>query len=145
MKLLGQRDSAWGHKKIGQSLRTIRADGCLITDLSMLSSWYGFYQDPAWMAEYLKFTHNGLLFWKSITSSLLPMKFVWRFYTYDERRITLALSGKTTSCVLQIRGNHWVVGIRKVGSYYYVADPWDKKRKFINKSVISGGAILDKK
>lgn len=145
MKLINQHDSCWSYKTIGKSKSTIGAYGCLITCLSMLSDWYKDYKDPAWMAKSLNFTPNGLLYWKSITDSKLPIKFIWRFYGYNESYILPALGGKTTSCVLQVRGNHWVVGIKKVGSYYYIADPWDGTRKFINKSIISGGATLDAK
>ena len=145
MIIISQRDPRWGFKPIGKTRVLIKDKGCLITDLSMLSDWYGTYKDPSWMSKYLSFTDQALLLWNSITSSQLPLKFVWRFYNYDEKRIINALNGKTTSCVLQVHGNHWVVGIKKVLNYYWVADPWDAKRKLIHKSVISGGAVLDKK
>jgi ABC-type bacteriocin/lantibiotic exporter with double-glycine peptidase domain len=143
MVLLSQRDPRWSFKTIGQSTSTIGAYGCTITGLSMLSDWYGGYKDPAWMAKNLSFLVDKVI-WSSVTAKL-SFKFVWRFYGYDEGRILPALAGKTTSCLLQVRGNHWVVGIKKVGSYYWIADPWDGKRKFINKSIISGGATFDAK
>ena len=145
MILLSQRDPKWSFKTIGNTWVTIGAQGCTITCLSMLSDWYRGYKDPAWMAKYLKFTQTALLLWQSITASELPFKFVWRFYKYNEDWILPALKSKTGSCILQIRSNHWVVGITKIGSYYWVADPWDGKRKLINKSIITGGAIMEKK
>lgn len=143
MIILSQRDPRWSFKTIGKSKSTIGAYGCTITCLSMLSDWYGCFKDPAWMAKYITFQVDKVI-WSSI-ANVLCFKFVWRFYKYDEGRILPALNGKTTSCLLQVRGNHWVVGIKKVGSYYWIADPWDGKRKFINKSIISGGAVIDKK
>lgn len=146
MKLLSQRDPKWSFKPIGQSKRTIGSDGCVITDISMLSDWYGLFKDPSWMAKNLKFTDGGLLLWNSVSDSILPFKFTWRFYNNDESRIIPALSGKKTACLLQLRGIHWVVGIKKIGSYYYVADPYplpSGKRSWVHKSLVSGGATFD--
>jgi len=145
MIILSQRDPRWSFKTIGQSRLTIGDQGCVITDLAMLSDWYGLYRDPSWMAKRLQFTPGGLLLWQSITESELPFRFVWRFYKYNEDWILPALKSNTGACLLQIRSNHWVVGIRKIGSYYWVADPWDAKRKLISKSIITGGAVMDKK
>jgi hypothetical protein len=143
MIVLSQRDPKWSFKTIGKSKTTIGAMGCTITSLAMLSDWYGCFQDPSWMAKNLSFLVDKVI-WGSI-ANVLCFKFVWRFYKYEEERIVNALKGKTTSCLLQVRGVHWVVAIKKVGPYYYIADPWDGKRKFINKSIVSGGTILDKK
>jgi hypothetical protein len=142
MLLVGQRDPRWGFKPIGKSNTTIGQAGCTISSLSMLSDFYGCYKDPWWMSQNLSFLVDRIL-WNSITQKLC-FKFIWRFYNYDEKRITDSLNGKTTSVLLQVHGNHWVVGIKKLGNYYYVADPWTKTRRFIHKSEISGGATFKK-
>lgn len=156
MKLLSQKDPKWAKVKIGQSNFTLGNSGCLITDISMLSDWYsryrgiGEYHDPEWLAKNLRFTFDGYLYWSSITKEL-AFKFDWRFYYYDENRILPALTGKNTACLLRIYDGakaHWVVGIRKVGNYYYVANPYplpSGRREFIHKSIISGGATFDVK
>jgi ABC-type bacteriocin/lantibiotic exporter with double-glycine peptidase domain len=143
MLLLGQRDSRWASKPIGGSKITIGGYGCTITNLAMLSDWYGCYHDPAWMAKYLRFTAGGLLLWQSVSEKLC-FKFQWRQYGYNEKRIMDSLAGKTTSCILQIHGNHWVVGIKKLFNKYYIADPWTKTRRWIDKSEISGSAHFDR-
>jgi len=143
MIILGQRDPRWGGKTIGQSKSLIKDFGCTITSLSMLSDWYGGYKDPAWMAKNLNFQVDKVI-WNSI-SEKLSFNFVWRFYKYDEPRILGALNGKDTSCLLEIQKKHWVVGIKKIGSYYWIADPWTASRRLINKNLISGGAIFTKK
>lgn len=155
MELLSQRDPAWADVKIGKSKETIAKSGCTITCGSMLSSWYesigvGKFRDPEWMAKNLRFTKEGYVFWQSFTEKL-GFSFDWRFYYYDEMRILPALSGKTTSCLLRLYDGakaHWVVGIRKVGNYYFVANPYplpSGRREFIHKSIISGGATFDAK
>jgi len=153
MKLLSQQDKNWADVKIGSSNTTLRESGCTITDLSMLSDWYsryrgvGEYRNPAWMARNLDFTPSGFLYWGSVTKKL-GFKFSWRFYRYDEKYILPALSGKDTSLLLRIYDGtkaHWLVGIKKVGNYYFVADPYplpSGQRKFIHKSIISGGATF---
>lgn len=155
MKLLSQRNPYWADERIGQSNETIGRSGCVITDISMLSDWYsryrgvGCFRDPEWLAKNLSFTKDGLLYWNSV-SEKMDFKFTWRFYRYDEARILPALAGENTACLLRLYDGaktHWVVGIRKVGNYYYVANPYplpSGRREFIHKSVISGGATFDK-
>jgi ABC-type bacteriocin/lantibiotic exporter with double-glycine peptidase domain len=142
MKILSQRDPKWGQKTIGKTGSTLRDYGCTLTSISMLSDWYGCYQDPGQLAKNLRFLKD-LILWQSVTEKLC-FRWVWRAYKYDETKILASLKGKTTSCLLQVRGNHWVVGIRKVGNHYWVADPWDGKRKFLNKSVITGSSHFEK-
>lgn len=152
MKLLSQQDPAWANVKMGESNETLAKSGCTTTDISMLSSWYadmgfGCYRSPDWLAKNLRYTKDGYLYWQSITEKM-GFAFDWRFYTYDEMRILPALSGKLSSCLLRLYDGskaHWVVGIRKIGNYYYVANPYplpSGRREFIHKSVISGGATF---
>jgi hypothetical protein len=156
MKLLSQRDPQWSGVSIGESSVTLRESGCVVTDIAMLSDWYsryrnaGKYRNPGKLAKKLKFTSSGLLYWSSIEAyKSLGFKFTWRFYRYDESRILPALRGKNTTCLLRLyhgSASHWVVGIRKVGSYYLVADPYplpSGKRRFVHKKHISGGSTFD--
>jgi hypothetical protein len=148
MILLKQNDPKWGPLKIGSTNLTIGGYGCLITCLSMLSDWYGYYKAPDWMAKYLAFTSKGLLLWNSITTSKLPMKFVYRYYTKDDKKIKEILYSKNGSCVLQVKYGsafHWVVlvGYSKLLGYK-IADPIDGKIKR-NPYTIVGLAELTRK
>ena len=109
----------------------------------MLSDWYGGYKDPSWMAKNLSFQVDKVI-WNSINKKL-NFDFVWRFYKYEEGRIPEALKGKDTACLLEIQKKHWVVGIKKIGSYYWCADPWTASKRLINKNLISGGATFTRK
>ena len=142
MTLYCQRDPKWAGKTIGNSNSTIGAYGCTISCIASLSSWYGCDHDPAWMAKNLRFLRD-LVLWQSISEKLC-FKWVWRQYGYNESKILASLGGKTTSCLLQVYSRHWVVGIRKVGWYYYVADPYTGKRRFYPASAISGSSHFDK-
>jgi ABC-type bacteriocin/lantibiotic exporter with double-glycine peptidase domain len=125
MILIWQKDRRWSSKFIGNSKETIFKSGCVITSLSMLSEWYGKYKDPEWMAKNLSFTLEGLILWKSITESILPMKFIYRYYTKNDVKIKEILASKNSACILQVNGNHWVVliGYSKMFGYK-VADPF---------------------
>ena len=144
MNIISQRDPRWGFKPIGKSTTLIKDKGCLITCISMLSDYFKCYHDPSWMSKNLSFLRD-LLIWNSI-GKVLCFEFTWRGYRYDENKILAALKNPKTACVLQVRGYHWVVGIRKViGLGYWVADPWDAKRRFYPVSSITGYATLKSK
>lgn len=140
---LSQRDIRWGGKPIGKTNVLIRDKGCVITNISMLSDYFGQLQHPSWMAKNLEFTSGALLIWKSI-DKVLNFKFEWRFYSYQEQRILAAIKDPKKACLLEIKKSHWVIALKKVPFGYWVADPWDGKNKFMNTSTISGGAILTK-
>lgn len=145
---LSQRDPKWRYKKIGQSNLTIGNYGCLITDISMFSDWYGKYRDPAWMSKNLQFTQGGLLIWKSIDSSKLPMKFVYRYYTKNDAKIREILASRDGVCLLQVNSNHWVALVGYSRLYgYRVADPFYGDVIYLNKRGyrITGFAELTRK
>lgn len=132
MKILCQKNPEWSNAKIGKTNLTIREKGCLIVSLSMLSSWYGQYLSPSYLAKNLKFTDSGLLIWKSI-DGVMPMKFIYRYYHSDDKKIKEILFSKDNACVLQVNGNHWVVlvGYSKMFGYK-IADPIDGKVKYLS-------------
>jgi len=142
MTLYSQRDSRWANKKIGNSNSTIGALGCTISTIASLSSWYGCDHDPAWMAKYLRFL-NDLILWQSVNEKLC-FKWKWRQYGYNEQKILDSLNGETTSVIFQVYSRHWVVGIKKIGNYYWCGDPWDGKRKLFHKKYITGSSHFDK-
>jgi len=142
MILLRQGDPRWGFKTIGNSKSTLSQYGCTITSISMLSDWYKCFKDPSWLAKNLRFL-NDLVIWQSVTEKLC-FKFVWRQYGRNDAKILASLKGKNTSCLLQVYGRHWVVGIRKVGWYYYTADPYTGTRRWYPASAVSGSAHFSK-
>lgn len=148
MLYLSQRDPRWAYEKIGSSTATIGKYGCLITDISMFSSWYGKYRDPKWMARNLAFTRDGLLIWKSIDSSELPMKFVYRYYTKNDTKIREILASRDGVCLLQVNYNHWVALVGYSRLYgYRVADPYYGDVIYLSKRnyKITGFAELTRK
>jgi hypothetical protein len=63
IKYLSQRDPQWAMVKMGTSQTTLGAKGCLVTDLSMLTDYFGCYQTPAQIAQNSKNFQNDNLNW----------------------------------------------------------------------------------
>ena len=141
MKLLGQRDPKWMDVKIADSTSSLYYYGCTITCISMLSSWYGCFKDPEWLAKNLRFSYD-LVFWQSVSEKMC-FRWVWRQYGRNEQKIDASLNGKTTSCILQINKGHWVVAVGKDGNNYRIADPWYPSYRTIPKSQITGSSHFD--
>ena len=141
-KILSQKDKKWGHKSIGKTKYLIRDWGCVITGVSMASSWFNCFQEPDWFAKKLEFTNSALLYWKSV-DKVACFRFKWRFYKCDHKLIRGALVNPRTVCLLQVYGRHWVVATRNLWGGYWTADPWTGGRKYYPNSAISGGAIFE--
>jgi len=148
MKLVWQRDPKWRNKRIGQSNLTIGNYGCTISCLSMFSDWYKGYKDPSWMSENLKFTQDGKLLWQSITQSSLPMKFVYRYYKRDDKKILEILKSKDGVCLIEVNRNHWValVGYSRIYGFK-VNDPYYNDTIYLNRryKLITGFAEITRK
>jgi len=148
MRKLSQRDPKWGNEYIGKSKAKIKDYGCTITSISMFSDWYGNYKNPEWMANHLSFTTDGKLYWNSVSTSELPMRFVYRYYYKDDRKIQEILKSKDGVCLLEVNRNHWValVGYSRVYGYK-VNDPWDGTTCYLSKRnyKITGLTELTKK
>lgn len=135
---LEQDDPKWGKVTIGNTPFELEDFGCLITDLSMLSHWYGKYLTPGELAKALFFNSNGELFWNSV-DKICPFKFVYRYYTRDIEKIKSILFSKDNACVVRVFYNkykksyHWLVvtGFDQKSGKLIGADPINGQRVFI--------------
>lgn len=146
MKILNQRNLAWSQKKIGETNLTVGRYGCLITCIAMLSSYYGLFRDPEWLAENLKFTKDGLLYWSSCNFE--NFKFERRVYGQNDYLIKKSLlSNPDTAVVVEVDYSHWVVIIgRDWRGRYRIADPWFGDKALITRyNKITGSAHFVKK
>jgi hypothetical protein len=139
MIILSQRNSKWSSVKLGKSQQTVGKVGCVTTDISMGTSYFGTYFDPGVLAsKKLEYTSAGLILWQSVKN--IGLKFVWRGYpsNFKQSEIDEALKNPKRICLLNVdSGAHWVLGISRVPftTKYLVADPWSGSRK------IYGGVI----
>lgn len=141
MKILSQRDPAWSRETLGNTPFLVGRFGCLITCVSMLSSYYHCYNKPGNLAKTLKYTKDARLYWSSC--KFPNFNFVWRRYGFNKKEIDKSLLGSwKTSVVLQVDHSHWVVAIgRSIFGGYRIADPWTGKKSTTRKyGQITGSA-----
>jgi len=123
MITLSQRDKRWSQIFIPGTKRTIGQIGCYITDLSMLSDYFGEYMPPNEIIKHLKFTPDGRVYLSSI--DFKKFKLTKRGYGNNWIEIVDALLGSPkTAAMIQVNGNHWCVVTNKVLKTLIVADPW---------------------
>ena len=142
MVYLSQKDLRWGGKPIGNSKSLIKDFGCTITSISMASDYFGCFQNPGWMAKNLLFAVDKVI-WSSIRK-VLCFGFEWRYYYHDQVKFAEAIKNLKKVCLLEIKKKHWVIALKKIPGGYWVADPWDSRRKFMLNSSVSGGSVLIK-
>ena len=135
---LEQDSPLWGKVTIGNTPYELEDFGCLITDLSMLSYWYGKYLTPAQLAKKLKFNSNGEFLWNSM-NGVCPFNFVYRYYSRDIEKIKSILFSANNACVVRVfydkykKSYHWltVIGYDQKSGKIIGADPIDGQRVFI--------------
>lgn len=138
MKLFSQQDPAWKNKTLGNdSSTTIGNFGCLLTDLAMVCTYYGFDVDPAVLNDRMK--DRGGFQAAYVIPAVLPSTVPGMIYrnfiqcrTYPapmaEVDASLAL-GKPVIVEVDYAPkaglqNHWVVVYAKRGEDYLIRDPW---------------------
>jgi len=147
---LEQDDPKWADEKIGKTSFTIGAYGCLITDLSMLSYWYGEYFSPKELSEKANFTPKGWYIWRS-GDSFLPFNFKYRYYIKDAIKIKEILFSEDNAVVVRVSAYgayHWlaVIGYDQVSKEFIGADPLTGDKVFIERKYgrINGFAELSR-
>lgn len=147
MITLSQRDKRWASEKLGASPFIVGRYGCTITCLSMLSDHFNAFKTPRYLARYLKYTKDGLVYWNSLPQSL-PFKLKKRLYQRNDKEILESLDEPDEAVILQVDNYHWVVacGVYRFAPWIYrIADPWIGKKKALVKpfspySEITGSA-----
>jgi hypothetical protein len=143
MVKLRQGNAKWAWKPIGKSKSTIGRYGCTITSIAMASDYFGCFRDPAWMAKNLNFLVDKVI-WKSI-EKVLCFKFLWRYYSRDDKAFAEALKNPKRVCLLNVmNGAHWVIATQKLPFGYWTVDPLTGKSTYYAKGIV-GGAVLEKK
>lgn len=134
--VLSQRDPRWAWKYLGFSTATIGGYGCLLACLTMLSGK----TDISQVNEILKSLGNysgnnpngaylgNLVVWANIPKALPSLKFVGRFYSYDNQAVADYVYNKKIPVIVQVdaapigapRTDHYVlyIGNKKL------IDPW---------------------
>ncbi len=138
MKLFSQQDPAWKNKTLGNdSSTTIGNFGCLLTDLAMVCTFYGFDVDPATLNDRMK--ERGGFQAAYVIPAVLPSAVPGMIYrnfiqcrTYPAPMAEIDASlGLGKPVIVEVDyapkaglQNHWVVIYAKQGEDYLIRDPW---------------------
>ena len=137
---LSQRDAHWSEMRIGDSNETVGRKGCLITCLSMLTDYYGCYQDPGQIASNPKNFLDSSVNWTALRFP--TFSFRWREGSlYGASKLDMGmiksymagnpdlLERANRAVILEV-GNrsHWVLALWPTFDGDFVAiDPWNGK------------------
>lgn len=143
-KVFSQRDERWAIKNLGKTNRTLAQVGCTTTCIAMSGTYFGEEILPFPLCQRLEYTADALVLWGSIGKVFKKMKFDYRYYTFNQLKFDEALKNPNKTLLLNVKsGGHWVLALRRLyGNTWWVADPWDGKRKMYTGAV--GGAVLVK-
>jgi hypothetical protein len=136
-----QQDPAWKNHKLGfHASATIGSLGCLLTDLAMVSTGYGYNENPATLTEKLvALGPNVGFFGELVVPAVLPrihpgIVYIDFLECHDSPapmdRVDAALA-EGNPVIVEVDGkpapglqSHWVLLYAKQGDDYLMHDPW---------------------
>jgi len=153
-KVYSQRDIRWFLGKVGFGKGNFRSVGCTTTALTSLLFIFGYNLIPPQVAERLRNAGayqkgTDLILWSIIQKAFPVVKFVYRYYTYDnklvkkytDRGIPVLVEVDFDGIIKTPNDRHWVlfIGDKKM------IDPWTGKVESTSKyPILKGFALLDK-
>jgi hypothetical protein len=150
MTKFSQNDPLWKREKMGRSNLTIGNFGCTTSCVCDGGSYFGETKTPRYLASFKQlYTAGGLIIWKYIEQIYTHMKFMYRYYSFNEGVIDEYLVRNPNTVVLLNvdRGYHWVFALRKVTGGYECSDPWPfpSKNRVYHHDDVEGFSVLIRK
>lgn len=145
-RIYSQRDWRWTWKKVGFGKGRFGTIGCTVTALTGLLFIAGYDLTPPQVAEKLR-SVNGfvgdLILWSKIEKAFPKVKFIYRFYKYDNTAVKniLAKGIPVLVEVLLSGSRHWVLFLGDK----MMSDPWVGKVVPTSKYVPIGYAQIEVK
>jgi len=127
-RIYSQRDWRWYWKKVGFGKGHFGNVGCTVTALTSLLFVAGYDLTPPQVAEKLR-NVNGfigdLLIWNKVERLFPKVKFIFRYYKYDNTEVKKLIDKGTPVMVEVLLGGsrHWVLFLGDK----MMADPWTGK------------------
>lgn len=125
--ILGQRDPRWCNIPLGFGTGTIGDFGCLLTSLTSLAGRNNVAEANDLFKANEAFSYN-LVLWANVPKAFKNLKFVYRYYVYDNVKVADYVYQKKIPVVVEVdaapigspRSSHWVLflGDQKC------LDPW---------------------
>jgi GH25 family lysozyme M1 (1,4-beta-N-acetylmuramidase) len=144
-----QNDPKWKNYSLGQSNLKMSSYGCTTCCISTLGTYFGEMITPGDLAKTKRlYTPGGLILWGQIETIYKTMRFLWRYYQFDERVVDEHLiNNPNTVVLLQVNRNHWVSALNKKWNAYLCSDPYPypARNKTYKHKEITGMAVLIRK
>lgn len=125
--IIGQRDARWVNIPLGFGTGTIGDFGCTLTALTALAGKNNVAETNDLFKASGAFSYN-LVLWSAVPKALKNLKFVYRYYYYDNAKVADYVYNKKTPVPVEVdatpigspRTSHWVLflGDQKC------LDPW---------------------
>lgn len=146
-KTYSQNDPQWKNTTLGTS-GTIGDYGCLLTDIAMVSTYFGHNETPITINDKLKqnggFVNGNLYVWGGLTTIYSDIQYQGQVQTPDpltksqmdsirstiDRGFPVILQIDTIPATSQL-DEHWILAIDYDGDDFIVQDPWDGATKRI--------------
>jgi hypothetical protein len=150
MIMYSQNDPKWKNDKMGKSTLNLGNYGCTTSCISTLGTWFGEVITPKQLASTENlYTPQGLVIWRQIDNIFSKMKFMYRYYSFNEKIIDDYLVTNPNTVVLLNVNNrsHWVSALKKVQAGYLCSDPYPNpaKNRVYPASAINGFSVLIRK
>lgn len=145
LKIFSQRDEKWAGKNLGDTNRTMAQVGCTTTCISIGGTYFNEEILPFPLCQELEYTKDAFIIWSSIGKVFRNIEFEWRYYYFNQLKFDEALKNPNKVLLLNVKsGGHWVFALKRMyGNTWWVADPWDGKKKLYTGAI--GGAVIRKK
>jgi len=152
MQYLSQKDPRWANVRIGRSATTVAKNGCTLTDVSMISDFFGSFIDPKTLASHRElFDGQGRMIWGNLVAIFHAFRFVWRQYGENDQKIQASLTPPLKAVILEVwNKKHWLLGVRQVstsrGIDYLCIDPLNARQCFAKATYgnVTGSAHFEK-
>lgn len=131
MTIYSQLDKRWANVKIGKTNITVGQQGCTLSDVCTIGSYFGETITPGDLAVVPGlFTKDAKIIWGNLGKVFKKFKFEWRAMSYnatEAKKVAKYLADPAKACILQVNhGAHWVVAAKlgTDGKTLNVIDPW---------------------
>lgn len=146
--VISQQDSRWANILLGFSFETIKSFGCTLACLTALAGRNNVAEANELFKQNGVYTNGNLVTWNKVSLAFPNLKFVYRYYVYDNNKVSDYVYNKNTPVLVEVdaapigapRSSHWIL---YVGDRMCL-DPWlGKLRKTADYPIVKGFVLYD--
>ena len=152
MTIYSQLDPKWSKMPIGKTKITVGQQGCTLTDICMVASYFGETITPAQLSAVPGlFNKDAKIIWSVLNKVFKTFQWDYRGYGNQSAKIKQHLTDPNKAVILQVNNEqHWVLPTKTTpdNKSYAIIDPWggvripDVIKKYKN---ITGSSYFSRK